>query len=35
MLESDDQKKDQFNSLQRIQNLMARDTMYSNKAQLM
>jgi len=35
MLESEDSKKDIFNSLTRIQNLMSLDVMYINKAEEM
>ena len=33
LLEPDDQKKDIFNSLSRIQNLMSLDVLYINKAE--
>ena len=35
MLEAEDQKKDIFNSLTRLQNLMSLDVMYINKAELL
>ena len=35
MLEPEDQKKDIYNSLTRLQNLMSLDVMYINKAELL
>ena len=35
MLEPEDQKKDIYNSLARLQNLMSLDVMYINKAELL